>query len=208
MEIAPGSAVGSFIGQLPLLVAYGMGLVIALRRRAQDRRAARLAIIAFSLLLVDLILLDRFTFWLLGYLIQQGFTESSIMETLTVTNLARALVQALAVWLLVRAIFPVLPGTVRPPWLVRVVGGLIGLVVGFTLAFLLGDAIGELMGVTTFEGARGYFVVMCLMPVFMIAGAVGGVLAAPWVRKRPAAQPEPGVGTDPATDEGGVQPHD
>jgi hypothetical protein len=122
------------------------------------------------------------SFWLLGYLIAQGATESGIVQAMALTAVAGSVLQAVAIWLLVRAVFPAKPGYVRPPWAVRLVGGFVGLLIGLALAMLLGDAIGAMLNISNFEGGRGYFVVMCLIPVFMIVGAVGGALAAPWVR--------------------------
>lgn len=55
-----------------------------------------------------------------------------------------------------------------------VLGFFAGAIVGGVLAIVLGEWIGELLGISTFEGGRGYFVVFLLVPFFAI---VVGVLA-------------------------------
>ncbi len=55
-------------------------------------------------------------------------------------------------------------------------GFVLGGVVGIVLAALLGDPIGRAFNVSNFEGGRGYFVFLVVIPLFAIVGAVLGAV--------------------------------
>jgi hypothetical protein len=62
--------------------------------------------------------------------------------------------------------------------LLRLLGALIGSVLGAVVAVSAGDWIGSALGISTFEGERGFFIAFVLLPLFGIAGGVLGALLA------------------------------
>lgn len=58
----------------------------------------------------------------------------------------------------------------------RLLGFVLGGIVGIILAALLGDPIGRALNVSNFEGGRGYFVFLFVIPLFAIVGAVLGAV--------------------------------
>jgi hypothetical protein len=63
--------------------------------------------------------------------------------------------------------------------LLRLLGALGGAVLGGLLAIRVGDPLGAALGISTFEGARGYFIGFLLLPLLAITGgAIGLMLAA------------------------------
>lgn len=58
----------------------------------------------------------------------------------------------------------------------RLLGAFIGLLVGVGLAVGLGDAIGKALDISNFEGGRGYFVLLVLIPLFGLSGLILGAL--------------------------------
>lgn len=165
---------------LPLLITYGVGLRLALGRRHRQAGAA-LAAWAFGLLLVDLIVGNLLTTWLIASLNAQALTgdQPDSTQQLALINgigLVRTVVHTLGMALLIRALFPALPDYVAPSWVRWVVGIVIGLVVGGLAGLLLGDPISLALGISDFEGGRGYFVAFLLIPGFALLGAVLGAL--------------------------------
>lgn len=67
-------------------------------------------------------------------------------------------------------------------WAWRLSGAFIGLLLGGGLALLLGDPIAKILEISNFEGARGYFIVLVLVPLFAMSGAVLGAIMIhlPW----------------------------
>ena len=57
-----------------------------------------------------------------------------------------------------------------------VAGALMGLFVGLVLAVIVGDLIAEAWHISNFEGGRGYFVVLVVMPIFGLIGLVLGAI--------------------------------
>ena len=64
----------------------------------------------------------------------------------------------------------------------RLLGALLGLIVGGVLAVLLGDSIAKVLHISNFEGGRGYFILLVLLPLFGLIGLVLGaiMIRAPW----------------------------
>lgn len=62
----------------------------------------------------------------------------------------------------------------------RLLGALIGLLIGIGLAIGLGDAIGRALDISNFEGGRGYFVFLVLIPLFGLSGLILGALMIYW----------------------------
>lgn len=58
----------------------------------------------------------------------------------------------------------------------RLLGALIGLLIGIGLAIGLGDAVGRALDISNFEGGRGYFVLLVLIPLFGLSGLILGAL--------------------------------
>ena len=57
-----------------------------------------------------------------------------------------------------------------------VAGALIGLFVGLVLAAIVGDLIAEAWHISNFEGGRGYFVGLLVMPIFGLLGLILGAI--------------------------------
>lgn len=166
---------------LPLLITYGVGLRLALGRRHRQA-GATLAVWAFVLLLVDLIIGNLLTTWLIAALNAQalnGVQPDSTQQLMLLNGIGmvRTLVHTLGMALLIRALFPALPDYVAPSWVRWVVGIVIGLVVGGLAGLLLGDPISLALGISDFEGERGYFVVFLLIPGFALVGAILAALS-------------------------------
>src|SRR5262245_35059631 len=130
----------TLVGQLPLLIVYGVGLAIALAHRADKPAASRRVMLAFVLLLGDAFLLSALTVWMLHAVVTEESAISSLRLYLTLVELARSVVHAVAIWLLVRTIFPA-AGSPMPGWLRRSLGALAGIVIGAVIALALGDPI-------------------------------------------------------------------
>jgi hypothetical protein len=165
---------------LPLLITYAVGLHLALGRR-QLHPGATLAAWAFALLLAELIVGNLLTTWLLASLNAQAVNggQADSNQPLALLNgigIVRTLVHTLGMALLIRALFPALPNYVAPSWVRWVVGIVIGLVVGGLAGIVLGDPIGLALGISDFEGGRGYFVAFLLVPGFALVGAILGAL--------------------------------
>lgn len=65
-------------------------------------------------------------------------------------------------------------------WGWRLLGAFLGLLVGIGLAVGLGDAIGKALDISNFEGGRGYFVLLVLIPLFGLSGLILGALMIYW----------------------------
>lgn len=153
---------------LPLLITYGVGLRLALGRRHRQAGAA-LAAWAFALLLVELIVGNLLTSWLLVTLNAQALNgvQPDSTQQLALLNgigLVRTLVHTLGMALLIRALFPALPDYVAPSWVRWVVGIVIGLVVGGLAGLLLGDPISLALGISDFEGGAVTLSPFCSSP--------------------------------------------
>jgi hypothetical protein len=170
----------SLATQLPLLIVYLVGLRLALSRRAEQPRAMRLALWAFTILLLEVLVGNLATNWLVAALNTAAVNSDSgaLIALLNGIGVVRVLVHTLGVALLIRALFPPRPDAVAAPWVRWVVGGVIGLIVGAGLGLVLGDPLGEALDISTFEGARGYFVVLAVIPGFALVGALLGALTA------------------------------
>ena len=165
---------------LPLLITYGVGLRLALGRR-HLQPGATLAVWAFVLLLAELIVGNLLTGWLLATLNAQALNGGQADSTqqlalLSGIGMVRTLVHTLGIALLIRALFPALPDYVAPSWVRWVVGIVIGLVVGGLVGLLLGDPISLALGISDFEGERGYFIGFLLIPGFALLGAIVAAL--------------------------------
>ena len=91
-------------------------------------------------------------------------------------SLLRNLIDAVAIALLLMALFGGTAKIKLPSVLYAFLGGLLGLIAGGGLAILVGDPLGAAFGIGTFEGERGYFVIFCLVPLFAIVGGITGFL--------------------------------
>lgn len=165
---------------LPLLITYGVGLRLALGRRHRQPGAG-LAAWSFVLLLAELIVGNLLTTWLIASLNAQALTggQPDSTQQLALINgigMVRTLVHTLGVALLIRALFPALPDYVAPSWVRWVLGIVIGLIVGGVAGIVLGDPISMALGISDFEGGRGYFVIFLLVPGFALLGAILGAL--------------------------------
>lgn len=156
---------------LPLLITYGVGLHLALGRR-QLQPGATLAAWAFALLLAELIAGNLLTTWLVAALNGGQSDSTQQLALISGIGIVRTLVHTLGIALLIRALFPALPDYVAPSWVRWVVGIVIGLIVGGLAGLLLGDPISLALGISDFEGGRGYFVVFLLIPGFALLGAI------------------------------------
>jgi len=167
--------------QFPLLVAYLVGLRFAIVRRTEQPRAAQLALWAFVILLLDEVVGNLVTSWLITSLNSAAATSSVMGSSgqlmwLNSVGVARMLLHTLAIALLIRALFPPRPNAVAASWVRWVVGALLGLIVGALLGMMLGDAIGAALNISAFEGGRGYFVIFVVIPGLALLGAIGGAL--------------------------------
>jgi hypothetical protein len=163
------------VTQLPMLVVYGVGLLTAYSYRQQQPQAAQRFTWAILLFVVDATLLSLASQWYVNKLAFDGLNQAELTFAVNGLALARSLLRAWAFMLILGAVFP---APVAIKWPLRLIGGVIGLLIGGALAVIFGDSIGSALGVTTFEGARGYFVVFVLIPLFALTGAVVGVLVA------------------------------
>jgi hypothetical protein len=159
--------------QLPLLIVYVAGLITVQRQRFQHPVAAQRVSLAIMILLLDATVLHGLGIWLPTAALSNDISYAEIGIVVYGLALVRSLLRAWAFILLLGAIFPVETHT---SCLIRLVGGVLGLVVGTLLAIAAGDPIGAAMGVSSFEGARGYFVAFVLIPLFAAVGAGLGVL--------------------------------
>jgi hypothetical protein len=172
--------VTNFLSYFPLLITYGVGLRLA-RGRRRLQPGASLAVWAFILLLAEVIIGNLLTTWLIASLNAQALNgvQPDSTQQLTLLNgigMVRTLVHTLGVALLIRALFPALPDYVAPSWVRWVVGIVIGLVGGGLVGLLLGDPISLALGISDFEGERGYFIAFLLMPGFALLGAIVAAL--------------------------------
>jgi hypothetical protein len=167
------SMAGMLLAELPMLIVYVMGFLTAYRHWEQMPQAARRTMFAVFLFLLDLTLLSWLTYWVLESVVAQGGEEAEIGFTLNVVALLRSLVRAGAFMLLLGAIFPNRQGI---KWPRRLLGGVAGLVLGGILAVVLSEPITTALNISDFEGEQAYFVIFILIPLFLLAGAVTGVL--------------------------------
>ncbi|MEZ4861334.1 MAG: hypothetical protein R3C14_08510 [Caldilineaceae bacterium] len=172
----------SLVSYLPLLIAYGVGLRMAWGRRAQQPQSANLAVWAFAILLVEVIAGNLLTTWLINGLNAANMSEpqaNSAWQLILVNGLGvvRMLLHTLAIALLIRALFPAPADYVAPTWLRWGLGIGIGLILGGIAGALLGDTIGAALNISAFEGGRGYFVVLIVIPGLAVLGAVIGAFA-------------------------------
>jgi hypothetical protein len=167
--------IASLVGQLPSLLIYVVGMVVALDRRAEQPRAARRVLLAFALLLINAVLLSGLSGWLINAASVESMSLESIRQLLTWLAFGQSALHAAALWLLLRTIFPAAE-TPAPGWLRRLIGAVIGLVVGVTLGAVLGNPVATALGVSDFEGAKGYFVAFVLIPLLALAGLIGGAV--------------------------------
>ncbi|MFN8493075.1 MAG: hypothetical protein U0350_36060 [Caldilineaceae bacterium] len=58
----------------------------------------------------------------------------------------------------------------------RLLGAFIGLIIGAVLAVVLGDQISKALHISNFEGGRGYFVFLVLIPLFALTGVILGAI--------------------------------
>ncbi|MBX2998070.1 MAG: hypothetical protein KF893_06120 [Caldilineaceae bacterium] len=165
--------VSLLITQLPMLIVYAVGLMTAHSYRQQFPQASNRLTWAILILVTDAIILSLASQWILNRVVMQG--ERELYTVAAGLGLVRSLVHAWAFILILNAIFPSLKGIQLPR---RLLGGVLGLLIGGALGLPLGDAIAASIGVTSFEGARGYFVVLLMVPLFAIVGAVLGFLIA------------------------------
>lgn len=159
--------------QFPLWGVYILGLLAARHNRRQQPGAMRRLSLAVLILLLDGLGLNSLSLWLPGILVAQAASYETINAILFLLALFQNLLRAWAFVLMLRAIFPEWS---TPSWVRRLAGGIAGLLVGTVLALLAGDGIGGALGITTFEGARGYFVVFVLVPIFALVGALAGAM--------------------------------
>lgn len=104
MEIV-GPVLGQFVVQLPLLLVYIAGLVLAVARWQQHRRVSLIALIAIALLLFDLIV-GTFTAILPTVLLSRyDWSASQIGTVFAVSGIIRSVIVAVAFGLLLWAIF-------------------------------------------------------------------------------------------------------
>ncbi|MCL4860661.1 MAG: hypothetical protein KJZ93_14695 [Caldilineaceae bacterium] len=171
------SYISSLIPQLPVLIILVAGLIFAMRQTAPTSRMARSVVWAFGLLLAHSLLATAITVTLPQLMIDRGATASDLTWIFALVRFVSSLVEALAYGIILAGLLG--QGETRHfvrrlgPW----IGGLAGLLLGGALGALLGDAIGLALGVTDFEGARGYFVVLAVIPLFALTGAIIGVIA-------------------------------
>lgn len=171
------SYISSLIPQLPVLIILVAGLIFAMRQTAPASRMARSVAWAFALLLAHSLLATAITITLPQLMIDRGATATEITWIFALVRFVSSLVEALAYGIILSGLLG--QNETRHfvrrlgPW----IGGLAGLLLGGSLGALLGDALGLALGVTDFEGARGYFVVLAVIPLFALAGAVIGAIA-------------------------------
>lgn len=173
MNSGLSNLVSILIPQLPMLIVYAVGLMTAYSYRQQYPQAANRVTWAIIIFVVDATVLSFVTQWLLNRLAVQSAGEGEFTLVINGLGLVRGLIHAWAFMLILGAVFP---GSVGIKWPMRLLGGVLGLLIGGAAGMLLGDPIGAALGVTTFEGARGYFVVFVIIPFFAVIGAVLGVL--------------------------------
>jgi len=166
---------------LPLLIVYLIGLRLAIGRRQQQPQSAPLAIWSFLILLGELIVGNLVTTWLIAGLNAQaaqgsGMDGSVQVGLINTVGIVRTLVHTLGMALLIRALFPRLPGYVAPRWTRWVLGVVLGLLLGGAAGVIFGDPISLALGIADFEGGRGYFVAFVLIPAFALLGALAGAV--------------------------------
>jgi hypothetical protein len=66
-------------------------------------------------------------------------------------------------------------------YFLTLLAGLVGAILGFGIAELLGLVLAPVFGISTFEGAAGYFVIFVCGP---LGGLVGLVAASIWMLRR------------------------
>lgn len=176
---------GDFSGwatQAPLWIIYVAGLWIGWQRRATQPAASRRVLLAFGLLLLQLIAVEQVSLFLVAQANRQGQVLTVISQQLFWVNLLGNLLLAWAIWLLLRTIFPAPTGP-RLPWQHRLLGAIVGLLLGSLVAITVGDALGQALGISTFEGGRGYFVAFLLVPATALLGAIIGALIGGRIRR-------------------------
>jgi len=166
----------NLITQLPLLILYIVGLLMAFDRLAQQPKTARRTIVAFAILLLTAVGMTGVSSWLPSYLAEQGSDAAAITSFLRWIYLASNLLHTLAMGLILAALFRGEQATATPNWLRLILGGLLGLLLGGVLGALLGDPIGAAFQVSNFEGGRGFFVAFFIIPLFAVIGAITGAI--------------------------------
>jgi hypothetical protein len=178
----------NLLSHLPLLIVYTAGLFLAANRLADQPQVARRALLAVSLLLVNLVVMIGLNAWLLQFLVTNGSGDHQITNLLLLVNLGRNLIDAVAIGLLFRALFPSrATGGGLPGWLRLALGGLGGMVGGGLLAFVLAEPLVKLFGISSFEGESGYFVFFIVIPLCVLIGGVSGLIVA-WLTRNQQAQ--------------------
>ena len=163
--------------QFPTIIVCLMGIYLAFERMSQQPQSARRALFGFGLLLLTNIASSALNRWLVGSMNAPDANLAQLQGMLAAVSFVIRLAIALSLWLLLRAIFPALPGTVSPSWGRYLIGIFLGLVLGGVLGAVLGDPLSQAMGISNFEGGRGYFVIFILIPGFALAGAlIGGIV--------------------------------
>lgn len=176
MESSLVAFVTNLITQLPLLILYIVGLLMAFDRLAQQPQTARRAMLAFAILLLTAVGMTVVSSWLPNYLTEQGSNAATITSYLRWIYFASNLLHTLAMGLILAALFRGEQATATPNWVRLILGGLLGLVLGGGFGALLGDPIGMAFQVSNFEGGRGFFVAFFIIPLFAVIGAITGAI--------------------------------
>ena len=173
-----GNFLNDLLPQLPLLLVLLIGFIWARRAGANETKAVAPRYVAWALLILLAEALGMtvvFAWWQTAVIVsEESLAQASAL--LVALRVVGSLIQAGAFLLLLRGIFGDtfwLRGKAGGCWLAAG-GALLGLVVGVLLAIFFGDSIGAVLGVSTFEGERGYFVVFALIPLFGVVGALIG----------------------------------
>jgi hypothetical protein len=164
-----------WVTQAPLWIVCIVGLWRGWQHQATHPAASRRVLLAFGLFLVHLLAERQMSLFLVTQANQQGQDLETLSQQLFWVSLVGNLLPAWASWLLLSAIFPTLSGP-QPTWQRRLIGAIIGLLLGGFIAILGGDALAQALGISNFEGGRGYFVAFLVVPAAALLGAVIGAL--------------------------------
>jgi len=162
--------------QLPLLLVYLAGFILAFNQRPTQPRIANLTMSALGILFCETVIMTGVISWLPQLWADRGVSADEIRLGFALISLVRNLINAAAFALLLAALFR---GGVKrkpPSLLFSLLGGLLGLIAGGGLAILFGEPLGIAFGIGAFEGERGYFVGFCLLPLFAVVGGITGFL--------------------------------